>query len=201
MFNISLIIAQIPAAFLVLVIHESVKARCSTMLGDPTPKHHGLLQGNPLKYIEPIGFILTVLMGFGWGRPTPTSPIYYKDRVKGVLITFVTPSLVNLIIGLATVVFIGLLDEAVGSILVGIPRLLLMSFARINIAVALFNIIPVPPLDAAKVLQVFLSPNAAVKMTQNEKILQVVLMFLVLLQIISGIINPIVNTLVSVVRF
>lgn len=201
MFNIFIIISQIPAAFLVLVIHESVKAHCSTKLGDPTPKHHGLLQGNPLKYIEPVGFILTVIMGFGWGRPTPTSPIYYKDRVKGVLITFITPSLINLIIGLATVIFIGLLDEAFGFLLSGIPRLLLMSFARVNIAVALFNMIPVPPLDAAKILQVLLSPNAAVKMTQNEKILQVVLMFLILLQVVSGVINPIVNTLVSVVRF
>ena len=201
MFDIWLIVSRIPAAFLALVIHESVKARCSTMMGDPTPKHHGLLQGNPLKYIEPIGFLLTVIMGFGWGRPTPTSPIYYKDRVKGVLITFITPSLVNLIIGLATVIFIGLLDEALGPVLVGLPRLLVMSFARVNIAVALFNMIPVPPLDAAKILQVFLSPNAAVKMTQNEKILQVVLMFLVFLGIIGGIINPIVNTLVSVVRF
>ena len=192
---------QIVAAFLVLVIHESVKAHCSTMLGDPTPRNHGLMRGNPLKYIEPIGFILTVLMGFGWGRPTPTSPIYYKDRIKGVMITFVTPSLINLIVGLATVIFIGLLDEALGWNFLGIVRVFLESFARINIAVALFNVIPVPPLDASKILQVFLSPNLAVKMTQNEKILQVVLMLLVLLQVVSGVINPIVNMLVSIVSF
>jgi len=193
LFTLINIALRIPAAFIVLIIHESVKARCSTILGDPTPKNHGLLSGKIFRYIEPIGFILTLYAGFGWGRPTPTSPLYYKDRKQGVFITFLTPSLVNLLIGLMTGLLLALVyfHPFVSSFL--------HVFARVNIGVALFNMIPVPPLDAAKLLQVVLSPNAVVKMTQNEKILQVALMLLVLLGVIGRVINPVISFMLSAV--
>jgi len=210
MFNFSLnaLALQIPAAFLALILHEMVKARCSTRLGDPTPKKSGLMSGNPLKYLEPIGFIVTVIFGFGWGRPTPTSPIYYKDRQKGILITYVTPSLVNLFVGLLVALCAGIFNVTASQLLLGAPtaaytvtvwlHLFLIVFARISIGIAIFNMIPVPPLDAAKILQASLSPNAAIKMTQNEKILQLALIMLVLIGVINSIIDPITNLLVNV---
>ena len=64
---------MLPAAFLVPVIHEWVKAMVSTALGDPAPGRHGFLTANPFKYFEPIGFFFILLFGFGWGRPVPTT--------------------------------------------------------------------------------------------------------------------------------
>ena len=197
------LLMQVPAAFLALGMHEQVKAWCSTKLGDPTPKNHGLLTNNYFKFIEPIGFILTVIMGFGWGRPTPTSPLYYKDRKKGILITYLTPSLVNLLFGLLGAVSVAMLNRFASPYIHGAHPTFILGFgwvlrflftlARINIGVALFNMIPVPPLDAAKLLQMVLSPNAAIKMTQNEKVLQVILMFLIVFGIITRVINPVIN--------
>jgi len=210
MFNFSLntLMLQIPAAFLALVLHEMVKAHCSTRQGDPTPKKSGLMSGNPLKYLEPIGFIVTVIFGFGWGRPTPTSPVYYKDRQKGILITYITPSLVNLFVGLLVALCAGVFHVTAPQLLLSAPaaahiitvwlHLFLIVFARISIGIAIFNIIPVHPLDASKILQASLSPNAAIKMTQNEKLLQLALIMLMLIGVINSIIDPITNLLVNV---
>ena len=207
-FSLNTLALQIPAAFFALVLHEMVKAHFSTRQGDPTPKKSGLMSGNPFKYLEPIGFIVTVIFGFGWGRPTPTSPVYYKDRQKGILITYVTPSLVNLFVGLLVALCAGVFNVTMSQLLLSAPHaaytvtawlhLFLIVFARISIGIAIFNIIPVPPLDAAKILQAALSPNAAIKMTQNEKLLQLALIMLVLIGVINSIIDPITHLLVNV---
>lgn len=208
--TIGVLLLRIPAAFCALVLHEMVKAKCSTMMGDPTPKKSGLMSGNPLKYLEPIGFIVTVVFGFGWGRPTPTSPLYYKDRQKGIFVTYLTPSLINLLVGLLAAIISGLFTVAAFQIVVDAHPLMLVvntwiirffvTFAHCSIGIALFNMIPVPPLDAAKLLQAALSPNAAIKMTQNEKLLQLVLMFLMILGVVSAIIYPITDLLVNAAR-
>ena len=210
-FSLNALTLQIPAAFFALVLHEMIKAHCSTRLGDPTPKKSGLMSGNPLKYLEPIGFIVTVIFGFGWGRPTPTSPVYYKDRQKGILITYITPSLVNLFVGLLVALCAGIFNVTASQLLLSAPQaaytvtvwlhLFLIVFARVSIGIAIFNMIPVPPLDAAKILQAVLSPNAAIKMTQNEKLLQLALVMLVLIGVINSIIDPITSLLVNVAWF
>ncbi|MCL2398122.1 MAG: site-2 protease family protein [Defluviitaleaceae bacterium] len=209
MLNINLyeLVLRVFAAFVALALHEMVKARCSTLLGDPTPKKSGLMSGNPLKYLEPIGFIITVFYGFGWGRPTPTSPLYYKDRKKGIFITYLTPSLINISVGLLVALFVGIINvvsiqEMVGNhpVMVSVTLWIFQffaHFARFSIGIALFNMIPIPPLDAAKLLQVSVSPNTAVKMSQNEKLLQLLLMLLVLFGFVNGIIDPITEMLVS----
>lgn len=209
MFGIELshLIFRIPAAFFALALHEMVKASCSAMQGDPTPERHGLLRCNPIKRLEPIGFIITVIFGFGWGRPTPTSPLYYQDRKKGILITNVTPSLVNFSIGLLVALFVGILNIAeVQAVLNTSPQIsfiasgfftFLTVFAHCSVNIAIFNMIPIPPMDAAKILQLYVSPNTAVKLAQNERLLQLVLMMLILMGIVTAIILPITNTLVN----
>lgn len=200
-----ILLLRIPVAFCALVLHEMVKARLSTMLGDPTPKSRGLLSGNPIKYLEPIGFIVTIVFGFGWGRPTPTSPLYYKDRQKGIFITYLTPSLVNLLVGLLSALFAGAFYMAMSQQLYGTVETLIITwflrffvtFAHCSVGIALFNMIPVPPLDAAKLLQAAVSPNTAIKLTQNEKLLQLVLIMLLMLGIINGVIQPITTLFVN----
>jgi len=201
------ILLRIPAAFFALVLHEAVKARCSTMLGDPSPRNAGLMTGNLMKYIEPIGFILAVVFGFGWGRPTPTAPMYYKDVKKGIFITYLTPSLVNMAVGLSMGLVVGILNVALAPAVGAAGDLaatlvywlfrFLLAFSLMSVSIALFNMIPVPPLDAAKLLQSALSPNTAVKMTQNEKVLQIVLMLLTVMGLIGAVIQPIAANLVN----
>ena len=202
-------IYMLPAAFAALVLHEWVKAKCSAGLGDPTPKYNKLLRGNPFSYIEPIGYICAVIFGFGWGRPTPTSPLYYKDRKKGILITYITPSIVNMLTGVIAAVLAGLLNIVYANTYTGMHAALVFAFngairivslyANCSIAISLFNLIPVPPLDSAKVLQAFLSPGASLKFTQNEKLLQLVLILVIVTGIAGFVINPITSAIISVV--
>jgi len=205
-FSLIGILLRVPAAFIVMALREKARAHCSDKLGDPTPRKNGLLSGNPLKYIDPLGFIITLIFGFGWGNPTPTSPLYYTDRKKGIVITNLTPILVNLFTGLLAAAFAQLLFPIVVQTLAGgnvvlfeilyWVRAAIITLAQVSIGTALFNLIPIFPLDSSKILQTFLSPNSAVKMTQNEKLLQILLLFLMFFGIVGTIIYPIVNIIV-----
>ena len=184
----------IPAALAALMLREWVKARCSSSLGDPTPGQKGMLgKGNPFRFIEPIGLFCTIIFGFGWGRPTPVSPLYYKDRKKGILITHLMPILAGLITGALAAVLAGALAEInSGNHFAANWGIRILSlFANTSVAIALFNLIPIYPLDGAKILQLFISANTQVKMTQNEKILQLMLVLLMILGVISMAIHPI----------
>jgi Zn-dependent protease len=172
----------IPAAFFVPIIHEWVKALCSARQGDPTPKSKGFLRGNPLKYFEPVGFFLMLMFGYGWGQPVPTSPLYYKDRRRGVILTYTIPSVVNLLLGIAVIALYTILSRVVpGSAGTGYTVFyhamqVLSAFGVLNIGMAFFNLIPVYPLDGARVLQLFLPSQYVISMNRYEKIFQVVLL-------------------------
>jgi hypothetical protein len=76
-------------SFFAITLHEYVKAWVSNKLGDPLPKARGRLTLNPLNHFEPLGFICMVLTGYGWGKPVSTAAIYYKDRKKGTMLTYI----------------------------------------------------------------------------------------------------------------
>ena len=87
----------IPAIMLAATIHEFTRAAVSTAFGDKLPKEEGRLSLNPINHFEPIGMILMLACGFGWGKPVNTSALHYKNRKKGTLITAVSPTIANLI--------------------------------------------------------------------------------------------------------
>ena len=104
------LIYLLPGAFLAPVIHEFVKARVSASFGDPLPGKTGFLTLNPFKYAEPIGFFLMMFFQVGWGQPVPTSPLYYRDRRKGIILTYTTPIVANLLIGMVTLLVLRILS-------------------------------------------------------------------------------------------
>jgi len=90
-------ILAIPGILFAITIHEYFKALLSHRLGDPHPKLKGRLHLNPKRHFEPIGFLLMLLFGYGWGLPVKTTNTYYKDRKIGTLTTYVAPCLINLL--------------------------------------------------------------------------------------------------------
>ena len=186
----------LPAAFLAPVIHEWVKTLVSTAQGDPTPRNHGFLTLNPFKYFEPIGFLLILLFGFGWGRPVPTGALHYRDRQRGVILTYTIPVLVNLLLGIISVVVIDLMVIRLyepGHI--GI--LFLYNFAVVNINLALFNLLPVYPLAANKLLITFSRPENIARINHYEKVMQVGLIILMVFGFIPNLIGPITNWIIN----
>ena len=144
------------AIVMAITIHEFSHAAAATILGDPTPSSLGRLSFNPIAHIDPFGFILLIIVGFGWGRPVPFNPYNLRDQRWGAAIVGFAGPLANI----AMVVLFGVLARAF--IGLGVENrlfILLISVVQINLALLLFNLIPIPPLDGSKVLFALLPPS------------------------------------------
>ncbi|MCL2500135.1 MAG: site-2 protease family protein [Defluviitaleaceae bacterium] len=182
------ILYLLPGAFFAPVIHEWVKAVTSHLQGDPTPRNKGFLTANPLTFVEPIGFIMMLIFGgFGWGQPVPTASLYYKNRRRGVLVTYVTPIAANLMLGVVSVMVLSLLDNGPINPFMWV----LFYFAQCNIFLALFNLIPVHPLGMSKIIHLFVRPEALVKLNHYEKPMQVILILALVFRLVQMIFNPV----------
>jgi len=137
------------AIVMAITIHEFSHAAAATTLGDPTPSSLGRLSFNPMAHIDPFGFILLILVGFGWGRPVPFNPYNLRNQRWGAAIVGFAGPLANI----AMVILFGVLARAFMGL--GVENrlfILLISVVQINLALLIFNLIPIPPLDGSKVL-------------------------------------------------
>ena len=186
----------IPAIMVATTIHEFTRAAVSASLGDKLPKEQGRLTINPIKHFEPIGMILMLACGFGWGLPVNTSSLYYKDRKRGVLVTAIAPTVDNLIFAVVFA-FIGLLTADF--------YFLSMFFIKITYyccCLVIYNLIPVAPMDCLKVLAVVLPANSYYKLIQYEKAIQMGFLFLLFLgfsNFFGSVINMLYMAIVTIV--
>lgn len=147
-----------PAILLALTVHEMAHAYVAYLHGDPTASREGRITLNPLKHLDPVGTLLLLLTGFGWAKPVPINPFYFRgDRNRGVFFTSLAGPGANLILSFLAVLMIKVL------LVVGITSSYLIVFfkllALINIGLGLFNLLPVPPLDGSKILASLLPPE------------------------------------------
>jgi len=188
------LILKIPAILIATTIHEFVRALTSTILGDQKPKKDKRLTLNPLKHFEPIGFFIAFATGCGWGKPVDTSALYYKNRKLGILITAIVPSVINIIIA---VVFAVIYKMFFGF------NIYLNSFFYYtiyhNIALAVYNIMPVSPLDGQKVLSCILKPNNYFKYLQYEKIVQIIFLLLLFMGYTDMVFDPIIDGIITLI--
>ena len=193
---------RIPALIIAVVLHEYVKATASWRLGDNQPKLNGRITLNPMKHIDLFGAICILFTGFGWGRPVFTSPMFYGNRKKATIVVYALPSIVNLVVGMIAAVlahFVGLITF-MPYIAQNIVNGLIFQIAFVNIAMALFNIIPIYPLDGARVLAVFLNPQARVKIASYEKAMQIFLILFILIGFAQIIFGPLVYSIIGFVE-
>lgn len=199
MFNLNLyeLLVSIALGIVVITVFEFIKALAASILGDDTPKRNGRLTLNPLKQIEPIGLLLFVFIGYGWGNPVEIHSGNFKNRKTGAVLTYTMPIIVSVIFAvslniISKTVNSGSADSAV-EIISYLSQMLALYFARM----AVFNIIPVYPLCGSYILKSCINPNAAIKYAQNERIIQIALIFLVLCGIGSQFLDFVVNLLIG----
>lgn len=179
---------------LTIYIFEGLKGLISTALGDTTPKTRGWLTLNPFKFFEPIGFFLFLFYGFGWGHSTETSSMNYKNRKQGTLMTYGLPIVLSFVLGVVIIKLIGFVELNLNYYVTVLLKYL--GFHLINIAV--FNIIPLTPMAGSKIIKLYLSPNAALRFSQNEKLYQMMFMFLWFVGIVPNILSFVVTQLVLI---
>ena len=152
--------------FLILPVHEFAHAGVALLLGDKSIKYKGRLSLNPLAHLDPIGALCMLLFGFGWAKPVPINPSYFKRPKLYMAITALAGPVSNILCGMLGGLFYRL---AIGTMswdfYTGLGQYILMFLSYyiiINVNLAVFNLIPIPPLDGSKVLFLFL-PNKAVE--------------------------------------
>src|SRR6266536_4408649 len=169
------IIFQIIAFLFAISVHESAHAWMANLRGDPTARMLGRITLNPIKHIDPIGTVLLPLVaavtGFrllGWAKPTPVNPRNFQNPVLDDVLTSVVGPISNFVVATgATVLLVGIkLTSSAGRAAVYDPLhaqsalgplcVLLFEFLEINVLLAVFNLIPIPPLDGSHVLRHFL---------------------------------------------
>jgi len=141
----------------------------------------GRLSLNPLKHLDPLGTIMLLFSNFGWAKPVPINPMYYKDRRKGTLLVSLAGPLSNLLLATIFYTLYFVIYGKFGSIKLGIFDLQAFSaiMISINIGLAAFNILPFPPLDGSKILGSLLSPQYYYKMLQYENYISIAFLLLV----------------------
>ena len=148
---IEVIILLIPMLVFALVFHEFSHAWVANKLGDPTARYSGRLTLNPLAHLDPFGSLMILFVGFGWAKPVPVDSRYLANpRVDMMKIAIAGPA-ANLLLAFVggTIIRTGLVD---GSI-----TLMILLFTQINIMLAVFNMIPIPPLDGSQIFSGIMS--------------------------------------------
>jgi Zn-dependent protease len=178
------ILITIPLLYSV-IFHELAHGWVAYLMGDPTAKSLGRLSLNPLKHLDPIGTIMLFIFGFGWAKPVPVNFNRLRDRHKGMILVSAAGIITNMLLAFFALFLNGLLSLSPTSM----PAQLLYYLARINIILAAFNLIPLPPLDGSKILLGFASPSVQNFFFRIERYG----FFIIIALLYLGVLNPVIN--------
>jgi Zn-dependent protease len=161
-FNLTVptLISRIITLLLAFTFHEFAHAAAATALGDSTPKNHGRLTLNPMAHLDMMGTIMLLFAGFGWAKPVPVNPYALRRKTSAglMIVSFAGPA-TNLLLGALAAIplrfgWVALTPTA--SAFLPSPGEFLLEFLFINLALFLFNLIPLAPLDGEKIMTFFL---------------------------------------------
>lgn len=184
----------VPSILIASTVHEYSHALAAYKLGDATAKAEGRLTLNPLTHIDPLGALCMVLFRFGWSKPVPINEYNFERRELGTALTALAGPTSNilmaLLVGLIHLIFQPDMDSILGSFL--------FTFALINIALASFNLLPIPPLDGHKIVRAILPKGLRYYWEKLEKF-SIVLIILMIIPILpqGSIASIFISTIIS----
>lgn len=180
-----------------LSFHEMAHAWTSNKMGDPTAKNLGRVTLDPTKHLDPIGTISMLLFGFGWAKPVPVNSRYYKKPSRGMAITAAAGPISNLILSFVSLLILEIIfavcqpalvfcyygfkadvimDLSIGVKIASLIGQLLYYCHIMNLYLAIFNLIPIPPLDGSRILFMFLPDRIYFGIMKYERIIMLIMM-------------------------
>lgn len=196
--NLTSLLLSIPPILFALSFHEYAHGWMANRLGDPTAKNAGRLTLNPLAHLDPLGTLMIVILHFGWAKPVPVNPYNLADPKKDMLKIALAGPVSNVLMAAATGMVIRLMQgmgmRVDGSFL-GFFQYMLYFLVMINLVLAIFNMIPVPPLDGSKILFGLLPTEYEESFIRYESKGPMILLGLVIVNNFFGI--PIFSTLIT----
>ena len=200
------ILLSLPGVIIAMTFHEYAHALAAYKLGDDTPKIQGRLNLNPLSHIDPIGLVLLMVAGFGWGKPVQIDPRNFDGKYslsKSEAIVAAAGPIMNFILAFVFAIIYYILFVAT-NVLSGLSAstlsvlyTIIIQIISINIGLGVFNLIPLPPLDGSKVLMHFLSYNAKQWFYNNERIFYIAFLILWITGLLSSLLSPIFSGVFS----
>lgn len=199
------LLLSIPGVLVAITFHEFAHGFVAYKLGDNTAKDEGRLSLNPLDHLDPIGTLMLLFAGFGWGKPVHVNPRNYTKKIsmeKGEAIVSAAGPIMNILLAIIfTLIYFAVKKYAsvafLSSTVGGIILLLIVSVISTNIGLGVFNLIPLPPLDGSKIIMPFLPYKAKEFFVNNEQIFSLIFVVLWVTGIAGIIITPVINWVTS----
>ncbi|MGF7057037.1 site-2 protease family protein [Brassicibacter mesophilus] len=166
----------LPGLLIAITMHELAHGYSAYKLGDPTAKDAGRLTLNPLAHIDILGFVLLFIVGFGWAKPVPINPSFFKNRKKDTIIVSIAGPLTNFVLAIISSVILAVAYKLNAGMIV---LLMIKLLIRYNIVLGFFNLLPFPPLDGSKIVASLLPIKYEIKFYEYERYLYLILIFLI----------------------
>lgn len=195
------ILFSAPGVLLAITFHEFAHGYAAYKLGDNTAKSQGRLTLNPIAHLDPIGTLMLLVAGFGWGKPVSVNPRNYSRRFSveksdaivsaaGPIMNFILAFILSLIYLIIYRLFPIIISSTMGNVAMEIILYAIM----INIGLGVFNLIPLPPLDGSKIIRPLLPNNAKYFMMNNEQIFYMIFILLWITGLAGSVISPIIES-------
>ena len=186
------IVLMIIALLLSLILHELGHGFVALKCGDPTAKMMGRLTLDPRKHLDPVGAICMFLLGVGWAKPVPINPWNFKHRDRDMILVSFAGIFVNLILFLVFTFLLALSLRWDGQV-AEYARTFIMDMVSFNISLAIFNLIPVPPLDGFRLVNQIVFKGRLELDIRTMQIIHFVFLFICL----SGVLNNALSTVIN----
>ena len=192
------VLLSLPIVFLALSVHETAHGYVAYKLGDPTARNLGRLTLNPIKHIDPFGFICMLLCGYGWAKPVPVNTRYFKKPKRDMALTGLAGPVSNILLAILFILMLRVemvvlnffppVTSLAENVYYLVSRFLLIGF-NLNITLAVFNLIPCPPFDGSRIFLVFLPTDLYFKIMKYEQYIYIALMIALVFGLLDGPIN------------
>ncbi len=187
-------LTMLPGILIALTFHEYAHGLAAYAMGDDTAKNAGRLTLDPMKHIDPIGFLMLFIMRFGWAKPVPINENNFRHERLGLFLVSIAGITMNIILALLFQFILFFTADIIPySGYVEVMR----SIVWINIMIASFNLLPIPPLDGSKILYTFLPKKMRFTFYKYESYGSIILIILLITGGISILLNPVISGLIS----